>query len=53
MISTFVSAATFCARYSSGSMMTRALPNASTTFFALPEVQQMSLSALTAAEVLT
>ena len=34
-------------------MMTRGAPKDSTTFFALPEVQQMSLSAFTAAEVFT
>ena len=53
MISTLVSAATFWARYSSGSMMTFGTPRLSTILRALPEVQQMSLSAFTAAEVLT
>ena len=48
-----VSAATFCARYSSGSMITRSTPSNSTIFFALPDVQQMSNSAFTAADVLT
>ena len=52
-ISTLVSLATFCARYSSGSMMTLGTPRLSTIFFALPDVQQMSLSAFTAADVLT
>ena len=33
--------------------MTRGTPRLSTTFTALPEVQQMSLSAFTSAEVLT
>jgi hypothetical protein len=53
MISTPVSRAMFCAKYSSGIMMTRGTPNDSITRRALPEVQQMSLSAFTAAEVLT
>ena len=53
MISTLVSLAMFCARYSSGSMMTFGTPRLSTIFLALPEVQQMSLSAFTAADVLT
>ena len=53
MIFTLVCAAMFCARYSSGSMMTRSTPSDSTTLSALPEVQQMSDSAFTAAEVLT
>jgi hypothetical protein len=34
-------------------MMTRGTPSASMIFLALPEVQQMSDSAFTAAEVLT
>ena len=53
MISTLVWAAMLRARYSSGSMITRGAPSASTIFLALPEVQQMSDSAFTAAEVLT
>ena len=53
MISTLVWAAMLRARYSSGIMMTFGTPSASTIFLALPEVQQMSLSAFTAAEVLT
>ena len=53
MILTSVSAAMFCARYSSGSMITRSTPSDSTTALALPEVQQMSDSAFTAADVLT
>jgi hypothetical protein len=53
MISTPVSRATFCARYSSGSMITLGTPRLSTIFLALPEVQQMSLSAFTAADVFT
>src|SRR5580765_2912372 len=53
MISTSVSAATLLAIYSSGSMITRGTPSDSTTALALPEVQQMSDSALTAADVLT
>ena len=53
MIFTSVCAATFCARYSSGSMITRSTPSDSTTLRALPEVQQMSDSAFTAADVLT
>ena len=53
MIFTFVCAAMFCARYSSGSMITRSTPSDSTTLSALPEVQQMSDSAFTADEVLT
>ena len=40
MISTRVSLAVLRARYSSGSMMTRGLPKASTIFFALLDVQQ-------------
>ena len=48
-----VCAAMFCARYSSGSMMTLSAPRLSTTLRALPEVQQMSDSAFTAAEVFT
>src|SRR3954470_2293186 len=46
-------AATFRARYSSGSMMTRDTPRDAMTFAALPEVQQISDSAFTAAEVFT
>ena len=53
MISTSVWAAMLRARYSSGSMMTLGTPSPSTIFLALPEVQQISLSAFTAAEVLT
>src|SRR5262249_14809041 len=53
MISTPVWAATFCARYSSGSMITRSVPSDSTIFLALADVQQMSDSAFTAADVLT
>jgi hypothetical protein len=53
MISTEVCAAVLRARYSSGSMITRGTPSASMIFFAFAEVQQMSDSALTAAEVLT
>ena len=52
MIFTAVCAAMFCARYSSGSMITRATPSDSTTFSALLEVQQISDSAFTADEVL-
>ncbi len=53
MISSLVCAAMLRARYSSGIMMTLGTPSPSTIFLALPEVQQMSLSAFTAAEVLT
>src|SRR4051794_34991206 len=53
MISTLVSLATFWARYSSGIISTRGTRKDSTTFLALPEVQQISEAALTAAEVLT
>ena len=41
------------ARYSSGNMMTRLTPESLDDRLALPEVQQMSDSAFTAAEVLT
>src|SRR5260370_15521407 len=53
MILTPVSAATFSARYSSGNMITSGTPSDSTTRLALPEVQQISDSAFTAAEVFT
>src|SRR5262245_40232553 len=53
IILTFVSLATFCAKYSSGNMMTSGTPNDSTIFTALPEVQQISDSAFTAADVFT
>ena len=53
MMSTPVWAAMLRARYWSGIMMTRSTPRDSTTFTALPEVQQMSDSAFTATEVLT
>src|SRR6476646_1298801 len=53
MISTLVWVATHFARYSSGIMMTRGTPNDSTTRAALDEVQQMSDSAFTSADVLT
>ena len=53
MIFTPVCAAMFCARYSSGSMITASVPSDSMTLRALPEVQQMSDSAFTAADVLT
>ena len=53
MIRTWVSLATFCARYSSGSMITSGTPSDSTTARALPDVQQTSDSAFTAAEVFT
>ena len=45
--------ATFAARYWSGIMITSGTPRLSMTLTALPEVQQMSLSAFTAAEVFT
>jgi hypothetical protein len=48
-----VSFATFSARYSSGSIMTRSTPSDSTIRRALPEVQQMSDSAFTASDVFT
>src|SRR5216683_1569080 len=51
MISTLVCAAVLRARYSSGSIMTRGTPSASMIFLALPEVQQTSDSAFTAADV--
>ena len=53
MIFTLVCEATYFARYSSGSMMTRSAPRLSTTWTAFDEVQQMSLSAFTSAEVFT
>ena len=53
MISTLVCVCTYLARYSSGISSTRGAPRLSTTFTAFDEVQQMSHSAFTAAEVLT
>src|SRR5690606_5405772 len=53
MISTLVCVWTYLARYSSGIMMTRGTPRLSMTFTAFAEVQQMSLSAFTSADVLT
>src|SRR5699024_12200034 len=53
MISTPVSRAIFFAKYSSGIMITFSTPSDSITFTALPEVQQISLSAFTAADVFT
>src|SRR6266700_1613476 len=57
MILTAVCLATFCARYSSGIMITVSTPHSaamnSTTSTALDDVQQMSDSAFTSADVLT
>src|SRR5690606_3509471 len=53
MILTLVCLAMFLARYSSGMHSTRSVPNDSTTLSAFDEVQQMSLSAFTSADVLT
>ena len=53
MIFTLVCEATYFARYSSGTMMTRSAPRLSTTCTAFEDVQQMSLSAFTSAEVFT
>ena len=53
MISTLVLVCTYWARYSSGMSRTRGAPRLSTIFTALDEVQQISHSAFTAADVLT
>ena len=53
MIFTRVCDATYLARYSSGRKITRSAPRLSTTSTAFDEVQQMSLSAFTSADVLT
>jgi hypothetical protein len=53
MIFTLVWDATHLARYWSGRNITVSAPRLSTTSTALDEVQQMSLSAFTSAEVLT
>src|SRR5690554_549026 len=53
MISTSVCEATYLPRCPSGTKITFGTPSASTTFTALDEVQQISHSALTAAEVFT
>ena len=53
MIFTLVCEATYFARYSSGRKITRSAPRLSTTCTAFDDVQQMSLSAFTSAEVLT
>ena len=53
MIFTLVCPATYFARYWSGRKMTVSLPRLSTTSRAFEEVQQMSISAFTSAEVLT
>ena len=53
MIRTDVLFCTLRARNSSGIISTSGTPRLSTTRTALPDVQQMSLSAFTAAEVFT
>ena len=53
MIFTLVCEATYFARYWSGRKITLSAPRLSTTCSAFDEVQQMSLSAFTSAEVLT
>ena len=53
MIFTPVFEATYFARYWSGRKITVGAPRLSTTCTALDEVQQMSTSAFTSAEVLT
>lgn len=53
MTSTPVAAATLRARYSSGTQMILSAPRWRTIFSTLPEVQQMSLAAFTAALELT
>ena len=53
MISTLVLVCTYFARYSSGMSSTRGAPRLSTIFTAFDDVQQISHSAFTAAEVLT
>ena len=53
MIFTLLCAATYFARYWSGRKITVSAPRLSTTATAFDEVQQMSTSAFTSAEVLT
>ena len=53
MIFTLVCEATYFARYWSGTKITLSTPRLSTTCKAFDDVQVMSLSAFTSAEVLT
>jgi len=53
IILTFVFVATYLDKYSSGKKITCSVPNDSTTFIAFADVQHISVSALTSAEVLT